>query len=70
MESVRNVAAFGEVSLERVRCPSCGEIALRRRFYSHEIELHSKLLRQISCSACDYYLETCEQDGRVLQAYF
>jgi hypothetical protein len=56
------------ISEEATCCPTCGAIALRRR-YLGRADLQS-IVRQVICPQCDYYLEFCELDGRILQAYF
>lgn len=72
---IRTDAKFGKQessakpTKERVRCPTCGEIATRRR-YLHAKGGSNEFIRKTECSSCDYYLEICESTGKVLHAYF
>jgi endogenous inhibitor of DNA gyrase (YacG/DUF329 family) len=54
-----------------VRCPNCGSLA--ERILSDCLPTGShcpeKQVTQTECPACDYFMSTCWQNGRVLEAY-
>ncbi len=46
----------------QICCPNCGSPAER-----HYIHTHS--LVQTQCPACDYFIVTCADTGKVIEAY-
>ena len=66
---MKQFVSCNETFVESVCCPSCGKGAVRR-LHSMPCECPGNLLRQVACPECDYFLEICELNGKVMQAYF
>ncbi|BAZ46884.1 hypothetical protein NIES4102_39260 [Chondrocystis sp. NIES-4102] len=55
-----------------VRCPNCGNLAIRSYFIEQEIEYNNcpeNQMTQTECPSCDYLMLTCSINGKLIETY-
>ena len=58
---------------QTVRCPNCGNQALRRYFIEKEVTYHAysrQPMIRTECDHCDYLMMICASNGAVIESQF